>query len=49
MPDLLSKEVSPEIYSGLVELGEMLSKKTEIDRKRLDDLAIAAYGLGELR
>jgi SAM-dependent methyltransferase len=49
MPDLLSDEISADIYKGLVSLGDMLSKKTEVDRKLLDDLAIAAYGVSEFQ
>jgi hypothetical protein len=47
MPDLLSDNVGAEIYEELVNLGERLSQQKDVSRKRLDDVALSAYGLSE--
>lgn len=49
MPDLLSEDISADIYTGLVSSGEKLRQGIEVNRRLLDDLAIAAYGLSEFR
>jgi hypothetical protein len=47
MPNLLSKHISAEVFTDLVDLGEKLSQKIDVNRKQLDELAMAAFGVSE--